>query len=219
MIVKCVPLIDLGPAGLKVVAIDDALQCTHDVHVSFDDDLSEFKTSGGVLRKDSDSTRVQSPVAMFVAALDLAMQRLLDASFPFARVRAISGAGQQHGSVYWSQHAESLLRDVQPGKSLCQQLTSQSNSESRRNRACQSKTRRNKACQTTEKNRSRSQGNNPSRSAETAEAKDAQLGVSGIMRRVRRLHERSDRTAVNDLESRLDALSLTAASAPETGEE
>jgi xylulokinase len=45
---------------------------------------------------------------MWVEALDLLLQELRDAGVDFGRVRAISGAGQQHGSVYLAKTLDSV---------------------------------------------------------------------------------------------------------------
>ena len=46
------------------------------------------------------------------------------ASFPFDQVRAISGSGQQHGSVYWRRGSRSRLQNLDPTQSLHSQLCS-----------------------------------------------------------------------------------------------
>lgn len=43
-------------------------------------------------------------------------------NFPFHKVVAISGSGQQHGSVYWRSGAEAVLKNLTPGISLASQL-------------------------------------------------------------------------------------------------
>lgn len=59
---------------------------------------------------------------MWVEALDLILRRLQEASFPFERVVAVSGSGQQHGSVYWASGAHSKLQSLRPSDSLAAQL-------------------------------------------------------------------------------------------------
>jgi len=44
------------------------------------------------------------------------------AGFPFARVVAMSGSGQQHGSVYWRRGSKEVLGGLQPDKTLANQL-------------------------------------------------------------------------------------------------
>ena len=49
-------------------------------------------------------------------------KRLQEAGFPFDRVVAISGSGQQHGSVYWRKGAEEFLKTLDPASTLTEQL-------------------------------------------------------------------------------------------------
>ena len=46
---------------------------------------------------------------------------LLD-KFPFSKVVAISGSGQQHGSVYWKNGAQSVMKNLTPHIPLASQL-------------------------------------------------------------------------------------------------
>ncbi len=57
------------------------------------------RTTGGVLNG-SDGLTVTSPVEMWLKALDMLLSRIKDSDVDLGRVAAISGAGQQHGSVF-----------------------------------------------------------------------------------------------------------------------
>lgn len=65
---------------------------------------------------------VFAPVALFLEAVDLVLQRLKEQGAQFDKVQGISGAGMQHGTVFWSEDAEHLLANLDPGKSLLEQL-------------------------------------------------------------------------------------------------
>ncbi|XP_023254552.1 xylulose kinase-like, partial [Seriola lalandi dorsalis] len=65
---------------------------------------------------------VTSPVLMWVKALDLLLDKMKRAGFDFSRVRALSGSGQQHGSVYWRRGASKTLNQLDPDQTLFQQL-------------------------------------------------------------------------------------------------
>lgn len=65
---------------------------------------------------------VYAPVAMWLEALDLVLARLKALSVPFHRIKGISGAGQQHGSVYWNQSAEKVMQELSAEKSLVEGL-------------------------------------------------------------------------------------------------
>lgn len=59
---------------------------------------------------------------MWLEAIDLVLQRLKVKGTPFHRIKGISGAGQQHGSVYWSASGESLLGNLDPREKLVDEL-------------------------------------------------------------------------------------------------
>ena len=58
-----------------------------------------------------------SPSLLFVHALELALDKLKAQGAPLHSVVAISGSGQQHGSVYWRTGAEAALRDLSTERS------------------------------------------------------------------------------------------------------
>jgi xylulokinase len=60
---------------------------------------------------------------MWLEAVDLVLARLKEKGTPFPRIKGISGAGQQHGSVFWSQAGEELLRNLDSRERLVDQLS------------------------------------------------------------------------------------------------
>ncbi|XP_042566234.1 xylulose kinase isoform X2 [Clupea harengus] len=109
---------------LKVVAIDENLDLIHQNNVQFDIELPEFRTQGGV-HIHADRLTVTSPVLMWVKALDMTLDKMKATGFDFSCVRALSGSGQQHGSVYWKKGACQALRHLDPEKTLHQLLQGQ----------------------------------------------------------------------------------------------
>lgn len=65
---------------------------------------------------------VFAPVGMFLEAVDLVLTRLKEQGADFGKVRGVSGAGMQHGTVFWSGEAEKLLGNLDAGKTLVEQL-------------------------------------------------------------------------------------------------
>ena len=63
-----------------------------------------------------------APVALFLEAIDLVLRRLEEQGADFSKVQGISGAGMQHGTVFWSKDAESLLANLDSSKTLLEQL-------------------------------------------------------------------------------------------------
>lgn len=112
--------LDLSTQQLKGVIIDDGLKLLSETSVSFDKDLPQYKTQKGVYVR---GRQVLSPVAMWIEALDLLLLRMKEAGLPLKDIRGISGSGQQHGSIYWSSSAESILEKVTPARSLVEQLS------------------------------------------------------------------------------------------------
>src|SRR5450759_2746967 len=67
--------------------------------VNFGERLPHYKSSKGFLANADEAVKHSDPL-MWVEALDLVLQDLRDAGVDLGRVAGISGAGQQHGSVY-----------------------------------------------------------------------------------------------------------------------
>lgn len=59
---------------------------------------------------------------MWLEAVDLVLQRLKDEGVDFGKIKGLSGAGMQHGTVFWSKEAESLLANLDSNKTLLEQL-------------------------------------------------------------------------------------------------
>ncbi|KAI9755580.1 MAG: hypothetical protein M4579_004228 [Chaenotheca gracillima] len=112
---------DLSTQQLKGIVITSTLEVAHVAKVDFDQDLSHYGIQKGV-HKHEDAQEVFAPVAMWVEAVDLVLDRLKADGLDFSRIKGISGAGQQHGSVYWSEEAEGLLENLDGHKTLAEQL-------------------------------------------------------------------------------------------------
>ncbi|KAG1054122.1 hypothetical protein G6F43_003842 [Rhizopus delemar] len=109
---------DLSTQQLKCTIIDEAHGIVLEEAINFDRDLPEFNTKHGAVVNDD---VVTSPTLMWVKALDLLLEKLK--SFPhISAIRGISGAGQQHGSVYWNQNGLEILKNLDPSKQLVEQL-------------------------------------------------------------------------------------------------
>lgn len=109
--------LDFSTQQLKVVVIDGDLSVVHQDSVQFDSELPHFRTQGGV-HIHADRLTVTSPVLMWVQALDLLLDKMKRAGLDFSRVRALSGSGQQHGSVFWRTGASQTLKQLDPDWTL-----------------------------------------------------------------------------------------------------
>lgn len=112
---------DLSTQQLKALAVTSSLQVVHAAKFDFDTDSHGFGVKNGVITNEAEH-EVYAPVAMWLQAVDVLLQRLEKAGLDFSRVKGISGAGQQHGSVYWSQEGNKMLGELDAAKSLELQL-------------------------------------------------------------------------------------------------
>lgn len=113
--------LDLSTQGLKATAVDSNSRLVFEAGVNFDADLPEFRTQGGVHRHE-DGLRVTAPPLMWVAALDLLLDRMKEQKRPLAHIAAVSGSGQQHGSVYLRHGTADILKAINPSQPLHEQL-------------------------------------------------------------------------------------------------
>ena len=88
----------------------------------FDDEFPEYGTTNGVLRGD-DPREVWSSPLMWAAALDRMMAIVSrEAGIDLTQLAAISGSGQQHGSVYLTADGVTRLGTLDPRQPLARQL-------------------------------------------------------------------------------------------------
>ncbi|KAI7903087.1 uncharacterized protein BX663DRAFT_509515 [Cokeromyces recurvatus] len=110
--------LDLSTQQLKCTLINENHNIVWEKAVNFDKDLPEFNTKHGAIVNDN---VVTSPTLMWVKALDLLLGQLKETSY-ISLIQGISGAGQQHGSVYWKQSGIEQLKNLDDSQSLFEQL-------------------------------------------------------------------------------------------------
>ena len=97
--------LDLSTQQLKAIVASDKGNVVHETAVNFDRDLPRFGTKGGAIQGFR-AGEVTSPVAMWVAAIDLLLERMKVEDVEIHRIMGISGAGQVcRGTtefVFWS---------------------------------------------------------------------------------------------------------------------
>jgi xylulokinase len=92
--------------------------------LNFDRDLPQYGTRNGVLPQ-SEPLVATSPPLMWAEALDRFLTILTSESgLDLAQLRSISGAAQQHGSVYLNTAAGSILESLTPTRPLVDQVGS-----------------------------------------------------------------------------------------------
>ncbi len=125
--------LDSSTQGVKATVVDGATAAVvHRAAVNYDADLPHFRTRGGMHASGPQGAVVTSPTGMWLEALDLLFARLAGdeasgtstsgAPFRLRDVAAVSGSGQQHGSVYWRTGAARMLRELDPAVPLGNQL-------------------------------------------------------------------------------------------------
>ena len=114
---------DLSTQQLKGLVVNSELKVVNISKFDFDADSRGFPIKKGVLTNEAEH-EVFAPVALWLQALDGVLKGLQQQGLDFSRVKGISGAGQQHGSVYWSDDAEKRLTSLDSQKTLEEQLRS-----------------------------------------------------------------------------------------------
>lgn len=85
--------LDLSTQQLKAILATDKGNVVHETAVNFDRDLPRFGTKGGAIQG-LRAGEVTSPVALWVAAIDLLLERMKNENVEIHRIMGISGAGQ-----------------------------------------------------------------------------------------------------------------------------
>src|SRR5262245_30840961 len=106
-----------------VIEIDaGARRVVFEHSLNFDREFPAYKTHSGVLRG-RDPREVYAPPLMWAAALDRMIGLIAGSpNVEVANIRAISGAAQQHGSVYLNDRAISVWRELHGNTALAPQI-------------------------------------------------------------------------------------------------
>ena len=119
---KLVLGLDSSTQSLTAVVLDPAAgRVVHTQAVNFSQDLPHYGTQDGVLRG-NDPTVIHAPPLMWLEALDILFARMKQDGVALADVVAISGSGQQHGSVYLNDRAANALARLDPNRTLAENL-------------------------------------------------------------------------------------------------
>ena len=114
--------LDSSTQSIKALVINPAkAEIVASSVVNFGKDLPAFGCPEGVFPNPDPLVKQSSPL-MWLAALDLVLQRLQQTGIDMGAIRAISGAGQQHGSVYLNSTSDGILAGLSPDKTLADQV-------------------------------------------------------------------------------------------------
>lgn len=115
--------LDSSTQSLSAVVIDlDTRKVVYESSLNFDRELPQFKTKNGVIPGRDPLVKHSNPL-LWVAALDLLFAQMKKDKVALKNILAISGSGQQHGSVYLNAKAAEVLANLVPKKSLVENLT------------------------------------------------------------------------------------------------
>ncbi len=114
--------LDSSTQSLSAVVIDlDAHKVIYEKSLNFDQALPQFKTKHGVLPNRDALVKHGSPL-LWAAALDLLFAQMKKDKVALNKIIAVSGSGQQHGSVYLNEKAVETLAALDPKKSLVENI-------------------------------------------------------------------------------------------------
>lgn len=115
--------LDSSTQGVKATLVSGAdLRVLSSSAINYSRDLPHYSTVSGVHVQPGTSV-VTQPTLMYVEALDMLLRGMKASGAPFHRVAAVSGSGQQHGSIYWATGARAALRGMRGGSPLVAQLS------------------------------------------------------------------------------------------------
>jgi xylulokinase len=114
--------LDSSTQSLSAVVIDyDSRKVVYNDSLNFDEALPHYKTRNGVLPNANPLIK-HSPPLMWAEALDLLFARMKKKGVALGKILAVSGSGQQHGSVYLKANAEEVVAQLNPKASLVNNL-------------------------------------------------------------------------------------------------
>ena len=113
--------LDSSTQSLSALLIDaDTGKVLADRSVNFGERLPHYRSPKGFLANPDESIKHSDPL-MWVEALELVLDDLRASGVDLAKVSGISGAGQQHGSVFLNRSMDKV-GDWSPGTPLCEQV-------------------------------------------------------------------------------------------------
>jgi xylulokinase len=115
--------LDASTQSLSAIVIDyDDRKIIYERSLNFDETLARYGTRNGVLAN-ADPLIKHSPPLMWVEALETLFNWMKTDGVPLGKVLAVSGSGQQHGSVYLNETAADALAALNPKKRLTENVS------------------------------------------------------------------------------------------------
>ncbi|MHA2340173.1 MAG: xylulokinase [Candidatus Hodarchaeales archaeon] len=89
--------------------------------LNFDNSLPRYNTKDGIIIYE-DERVIHSYPLMWVEGLELILHKIMDEGIAISNIKAISGSGQQHGTVYLNDLFEKTIKELDYSKPLIFQL-------------------------------------------------------------------------------------------------
>ena len=114
--------LDCSTQSLTATLIDfNKKKSIYSYRINFDKDLPQYKTQNGVYIFNGGKVVHSNPL-MWIEALELLFSEFVQINLPLEHIKAISGSGQQHGTVYLNNSFESILKKLDSNKTLASQI-------------------------------------------------------------------------------------------------
>ncbi|GAF68873.1 unnamed protein product, partial [marine sediment metagenome] len=108
--------LDCSTQSLTAFLIDfNSKQIIYRHSINYDRDLPHYQTKNGVIIS-NDNKVVHSDPLMWVEALDILFGIMKKKEIQLNEINAISGSGQQHGTVYLNDKFEKKLQNLSPNE-------------------------------------------------------------------------------------------------------
>ncbi len=115
--------LDCSTQSLSALLINvDTGDIVHESKVRFEQDLPHYGTDHGFIRGDQPDEFFSDPL-MWLEALDLLLSRMQEQNVPLHEIKAISGSGQQHATVYLNESFHHTLAHLNASSSLKEQIS------------------------------------------------------------------------------------------------
>ncbi len=112
--------LDSSTQGLTAVVIDHETGEVLLHQIKYEERLPKYNTTSGFY--DLGNNVFHSSPLMWAEALDLMFEDLKNQGVKLSEIVAVSGSGQQHGSVYLNREGRKILESLSPDKDLAESL-------------------------------------------------------------------------------------------------
>ena len=113
--------IDSSTQSISAIVLDlDKNTIVYDFSINFGKSLPQYNAPNGFIEGDNSGEFYSNPL-MWLDALDLLIKDLTK-KCDVKKIKSISGAGQQHGSVYLNSNWSKTILNLDPNHSLSSQI-------------------------------------------------------------------------------------------------